>query len=114
MENVHIEINGGNVSDYYYLADLLKKINVRTEIKEQESTGEELGCCFQDLIILLPLATPVIAELRQMLDSYLSYLSVKNANKQVKLMLQKGSKKLELESESGRLPDVEDYYGFFE
>jgi len=114
MEKIQVEIQGGNVSDYYYLKDSLKQINVDANINEPKSTCEGLGFGFQELIILLPLAVPVLIELRQMFDSFLKYLSSKNANKQVKIIMVNGDKKLEIYSKNGKLPDIEEYRKFLE
>jgi hypothetical protein len=49
-----------------------------------------------------------------MFDSFLKYLSSKNANKQVKIVMVNGDKKLEIYSKSDKMPDIEEYLKFLE
>ncbi|OQB13702.1 MAG: hypothetical protein BWY15_01550 [Firmicutes bacterium ADurb.Bin193] len=79
-------------------------------MKEKDRDGSELGFGFEELVILLPLAVPVLVELKQILESFLDYLST---TKKVKILLEKDNKKLEIDTANGKIPDIKDLEKFF-
>lgn len=111
MNEAIIRLVNVNVKDYYTLADILKRHNINNELRENKITEDSLGFGFSELVVLLPLTVPLIAELRQAFESYLNY---KSASNKVRILIEKDNEKLEVEGDSGKLvQDLKVFEEFF-
>ena len=110
-KNVKIIIEGGAISDYYELESILKTGGINASIINDEMNGSELGLGFGELIVLIPLITPVIIELRKIIVSYLKYRQP--LNKKTSIDLEYNGKKIRIESENDTIPNIDELMTFF-
>lgn len=112
METVKVKLENVTIKEYYELEKILKRYGLDTEIISNETDGTELGFGFSELIILLPLLTPIVVELRKAFEAYLDYK--KPLKQKISIKLEKNGKKLQIKSENSSLSSIEDFTAFFD
>ena len=110
-ERIKVTLENVTVKEYYELEKILKRYGIETEFIMKETDGTEMGFGFNELIILLPLLTPIIAQLRKAFEAYLDYK--KPLNQKISVTLEKQGKKLQIKSENNTLPSIEEFTEFF-
>ncbi len=111
MDKYRITLENSKMIDYYELEKTLKRSGIDTIIQNKESDGTELGEVFDGLIILLPLLTPAVIQLRKAIDSYFKYK--KSQTKKVSITIEKNGKKMKIDTENADVPDVNKFLQFF-
>lgn len=110
-ERIKVNLENVGIKEYYELEKILKRFGIETEIIKKESDGTEMGFGFNELIILVPLLTPVLVQLRKAFEAYLDYK--KPLNQKMCITLEKEGKKLKIKSENITLPSIEEFTNFF-
>lgn len=110
-EKVKIALDDATMADYYELKDILATGNISAEIETKGTTGNEMGFEFNELVVLLPLLTPYVVQLRKVLVAYFTYK--KPLDKKTQVTLEYKGKKLKITSENEMLPSVEELMTFF-
>lgn len=114
MNQKKITVYMGDAANKEYI-DFSKILNVhgiKTAMVQSAGDGNEMGVGFEELVILLPLLTPVIVEFRKALEAYFAYK--KPMNKKKSITLQNGNKKMIIEGENCDIPDVKTLKEFLE
>lgn len=110
-ERIKVNLENVGTKEYYELEMVLKRYGIETEVIQKETDGTEMGFGFDELIILLPLVTPLVVQLRKAFEAYLDYK--KPSNQKISVTLEKEGKKLQIKSENSALPSIEEFTEFF-
>lgn len=111
MDEYRIILEKPKMVDYYELEKTLKRSGIDTLMQNQKSDGTELGVVFDGLIVLLPLLTPAIIQLRKAIISYFEYK--KTQTKKVSITIEKNNKKIKIDTENANIPSVDELLQFF-
>lgn len=112
MNEIKVVLHDSDEAEYYQFAEILKAYGIENKIVEKTGDGNEMGFGFSELIVLLPVLVPVLVEFRKALESYLNYK--KSRVSKVDITLEKGNKKLHINTENSELPDIDNLKSFFE
>lgn len=112
MKEIKVKLENASIKEYYELEKILKINGIETKIVLNESDGTEMGFGFNELIILLPLLTPLAVQVRKAFEAYLIYK--KPVKQKVSVVLEKKDKKLKIDSENSQLPDIATFSAFFD
>ena len=110
-ERLNIKLMDATTADYHELKDILVAGDINAQIETKNTTGSEMGLDFNELVVLLPLLTPAIIQLRKVLVAYFTYK--KPLNKKTRVTLEYKGKKLKIESQNEVMPSVEEFIAFF-
>lgn len=111
MDEYRITLKNSTATDYDELEKVLKRSGINVSIQEPKYDGTEMGGIVESLIILLPLLTPSIIQLRKALHSYFIYK--KSQQKKIFIILEKNGKRMEIKTENTDIPGIEDFENFF-
>lgn len=112
MIKIKVCLENADIKDYYELNKILIRRNVETKIINKKSDGNELGLSFEELIILLPLLTPITVEISKIIIAYFDYK--KSQNKKINIIIEKNNKKFRLESENSKTPTIDEICAFLD
>lgn len=109
---VKIILDNATAAEYYELERILSSGNIKTEIVPQKVLGsDEMGIEFNELVVLLPLLTPFVIQLRKIIVAYFAYK--KPINKKTSITLVCNGRKIKIDSENETIPDVDQLLTFF-
>lgn len=112
MNQITVILENANTLDYYELEKILIRNGINAKVNHKELDGSELGLTFEELIILLPLLTPIVVQLRKAFEAFLDYK--KPLNRKISITLEKKGKKLQITSENNDLIDIKELSSFFD
>lgn len=107
-----MKLDNANIKEYFELEKILKRYGIQTEFIQNKADGTEMGFGFSELIILLPLLTPMVVQMRKAFVAYLDYK--KPLNQKISITLEKDGKKIQIKCENGDLPSIDEFTTFFQ
>lgn len=110
-ERIKVNLENVGVKEYYELEKILKRYGIETEVIQKKTNGTEMGFGFNELIILLPLITPIAVQLRKAFEAYLAYK--KPLNQKISVTLERSGKKLQIKSENNTLVSIDEFTEYF-
>lgn len=111
MEDLKVTLENASIKDYYDLEKILKRNGIEVKIIEQSPQGTEMGVSFSELIILLPLLTPIAVQIRKAIEAYLVFK--KPLKQEIVVTLEKNGKKMKIQAVNSQFPDIETFRAFF-
>lgn len=109
---VKIILDDATVAEYYELERILNSGNIKAKIVPQKECGtDEMGIGFNELVVLLPLLTPFVIQLRKIIVAYLTYKKPMNRKTSISLVYNDRKIKIDLENET--IPDIDKLLSFF-
>lgn len=102
---VKIILENATVAEYYELERILisGKINAKI-VPQKDFTTDEMGMEFNELVVLLPLLTTAVVQLRKIIVAYFTYK--KTTNKKTSITIVFNDRKVKIDSENEPIPDV--------
>lgn len=110
MKKILIKIENAKNNEYNEFARILKEYGVDSKIVLNKMNDDEMGLCFEELVVFITALTPLVAQFRKAIGEYLIYK--KPRKNKVVIILEMENKKLRIESENGELPQVDDFLSF--